>query len=44
MNLESKGDFNYSDLGILEDNWLRFDGEFKEDEKNGYGTYFLAKN
>lgn len=44
LNLDIKGDINYSDLGKLGDNWLRFDGEFVVDEKNGYGTYFFDKN
>jgi len=44
LNLDIKGDINYSDLGRLGDNWLRFDGEFAADEKNGYGTYFFNKN
>ena len=34
--------FNYLDFDGLDDRWMKYDGLFAEDFKEGYGTLFLA--
>ena len=35
-------EFNYKNFNELDDFWVKYEGEFKNDNKDGFGTLFLS--
>lgn len=37
-------EINYSDFNNMTEEWTKFDGEFKMDEKVGFGTFYFSNS
>ena len=34
--------FDYEDFDLIDDYWTKYDGEFLEDNKEGFGTLYIS--
>jgi hypothetical protein len=43
-NPELNAQFEYSDFSNLNETWVKYQGDFKKDDKDGVGTLYLLNN
>jgi len=36
--------FDYTDFDMVEDHWIRYEGQFFDDNKEGFGSLFLTNS
>ncbi len=37
----SNANYDYRNISTFDEVWTKFEGEFYQDSKNGFGTYYL---